>query len=143
MKRDIPRILVSLAKQLNVTMDISESSLIEIVNQLPQQVSIRKLKDLVGLAALQSETDAVSVDDLQSALVDILFNEDGMKIDYWTLLAVRMATYASLLPWRDGKDVIAENIPQCLDGIVDPTTGAIDAAKLDKQIFELSRMVGV
>ena len=143
MKRDIPRILVSLAKQLNITMDISESSLVEIVNQLPQQVSIRKLKDLVGLAALQSETDAVSVDDLQSALADILFNEDGMKIDYWTLLAVRMATYASLLPWRDGNDVIAENIPQCLDGIVDPATGVIDAAKLDKQIFELSRMVGV
>jgi SpoVK/Ycf46/Vps4 family AAA+-type ATPase len=143
MKRDIPRILVSLAKQLNITVDISESSLIEIVSQLPQQVSIRKLKDLVGLAALRSETDGVIVDDLQSALVDILFNEDGMKIDYWTLLAVRMATYASLLPWRNGNDVIAENIPQCLDGIVDPTTGAIDAAKLDKSIFELSRMVGV
>lgn len=142
-RRDVPRILVSLAKQLNITMDISESSLIEIVNKLPRQVSIRKLRDLVGLAALRSEADCICAVDLQAALSDVLFNEDGMKIDYWTLLAVRMATYASLLPWRNGNDVIAENIPQCLDGIVDSTTGVIDAAKLDKQIFELSRMVGV
>jgi len=142
-KRDVPHILVSLAKQLNVTMDISSASLIEIVNQLPQQVSIRKLKDLVGLAALQSEDDCIRAAHLQAALSDVLFNEDGMKIDYWTLLAVRMATYASLLPWRNGKEVIAENIPQCLDGIVDHATGDIDAPKLDKQIFELSRMVGV
>jgi len=142
-KRDIPHILVSLAKQLNITMDISESALIEIVKKLPQQVSIRKLKDLVGLAALQSEADCIGAVDLQAALADVLFNEDGMKIDYWTLLAVRMATYSSLLPWRDGKDVIADNIPECLDDIIDSDTGVIDAAKLDQKIFDLSRMVGV
>ena len=106
-------------------------------------MSIRKLKDLVGLAALRSEDDCIREVDLRAALADVLFNEDGMKIDYWTLLAVRMATYASLLPWRNGEDVIAENIPECLDDIVASDTGVIDAAKLDKKIFELSRMVGV
>jgi hypothetical protein len=142
-KGAIPYILMSLAKQLNVTLDIPEPGLIEIVDGLPRQVSIRKLKDLVGLAALHSDKDCIGGDALGAALSDVLFNEDQMKIDYWTLLAVRMATYASLLPWRDGTAVTPENIPHCLDGIVDPTTGTIDAAALDKKIFELSRLVGV
>jgi ATP-dependent 26S proteasome regulatory subunit len=141
-KKDIPRILISLAEQIHVTLDLPERRLIEIIRALPKQVSIRKLKDLVGLAALHSGDDHIGPDELMAALSNVLFNEDQMKIDYWTLLAVRMATYATLLPWRNGVEVIPENIPQCLNEIVSPTTGDIEAGALDQKIFELSRMVG-
>jgi len=142
-KKAIPQILYSLAEQLSVTMDIPESNLIEVVDRLPQQVSIRKLKDLIGLAALRSENGNINSDDLLEAISDILFSEDQMKIDYWTLLAIRMSTYASLLPWRDGQAVIQENIPSCLEDVVDMKTGTIDPVKLDQKIRKLSRTVGV
>lgn len=85
----------------------------------------------------------VKAKDVSSAADNILFSEDKLKADYWTCLAVRMATYSSLLPWRNGTQVIPENIPSCLSGIVDTKTGEFDSAKLDRHIYELSRMVGM
>lgn len=142
-KQAMPQILHSLARQLDVKVDITESELREIANELPPQVSIRKLKDLMGSAAIRSGSDVVRAENLREALSDVLFNEDQMKIQYWTLLAVRMANYASLLPWRDGQSVIPENIPPCLKELVDPVTGAVDAMKLDREIREFSQIVGV
>ena len=142
-KRTIPNIIRSLAKQLNIKLDIPESELPSIVNRLPEQISIRKLKDLMGMAALRSGEGHITTDALKDALSDLLFSEDRMKIDYWTLLAVRMATYASLLPWMEGGKVIPEEIPPCLREIVNPETGEIDAERLDKEIRQLSSIVGI
>jgi len=142
-KQSIPQILHSLAKQLDVKVEMNESELKDISSELPPQVSIRKLKDLMGLAAIRSGSDVVCAQNLREALSDVLFNEDRMKINYWTLLSVRMATYASLLPWRDGQVTVPENIPSCLKELVDPVTGNVDAIKLDREIRELSQIVGV
>jgi len=142
-RTSIPEIMRSLAKQIDIPIEIDDNELIKLANSLPQQVSVRKLKDLLGMSALHASDDNVRVDDLRSALSDVLFNEDQLKIDYWTALACRMATYASLLPWRKGQNVIVDNIPDCLKGIVDSKTGDINSSELDRKIRELSRTVGI
>ncbi|MFC1716577.1 hypothetical protein ACFL6S_23115, partial [Candidatus Poribacteria bacterium] len=142
-RSSVPGILASIAGQMDISMTISETEMQDVVSEMPGEVSIRKLKDFIGLAALYSDGNTVKAKDVSSAADNILFSEDKLKSDYWTCLAVRMATYSSLLPWRNGKQVIPENIPSCLSGIVDPKTGEFDSAKLDRHIYDLSRMVGV
>jgi SpoVK/Ycf46/Vps4 family AAA+-type ATPase len=142
-KPSIPGILASLAGQMGVKINISETEMQEIVAKLPNEASIRKLKDLIGFAALNLDNDTINAKNLSFAAENILFSEDKLKADYWTCLSVRMATYSSLLPWMNGKNVIPENVPSCLGDIVDPKTGSFDSAILDKHIYELSNMIGV
>jgi len=140
-KSSIPVILRSLAKQLDIEISVSEQEMWEVVKRLPQDVSMRKLKELVGLAALYSDGEVTGANDFYLAVSELLFNEDRLKIAYWTYLAVRMASYATLLPWRDGEKILTDNIPVCLEGVVNPNTGEIDREILDKRIYELSRKV--
>ncbi len=138
----IPGILASLAGQLQLVLTLQEDELHQIVSCLPEQASVRKLRDLLSTAALRSsDGQHITLAHILDALQDTQFSEDSFRIEYWTLLAVQMSTHANLLPWRDGKSYRPEWVPHSLREFVDQD-GSLEAQKLDRRIYELRRMIG-
>lgn len=109
-------------------------------------LTVRMLQEIVAMAGAWADRDANRVGcpvdhaHLAAAIEDFKPNCNLLHHQLIALIAVRMTSFQSLLPWRSrhGRRPGSE-IPEYLAALVNPATGAVDTQKLDDRIRELER----
>jgi DNA polymerase III delta prime subunit len=109
-------------------------------------LTVRMLQEVVATAGAWADHDAGQVGapidhaHLEAAMRDFKPNCHLLHHQLIALIAVRMTSFQSLLPWRcrDGRRPDVE-IPSYLADLVDAATGEVDSHRLDQRITELEQ----
>lgn len=112
-----------------------------------EMLTVRGLQEIVVWAATLADMEAgvagseIALTHIESAIVDYNSTYDPMEHELIALIALRMTTFSSLLPWVGlrGFDPEKADWPPYLEGMVDVQTGRLDSALLVQRITELQQ----
>lgn len=146
--QDRENLLPILAKQVNRALDdaVDTSGLAE--SEVLNLLSARALQEIVvwagTLADLESGRAGAAVEErhLLAAIQDYKPSFDAREHEMIALVALRMTSFTSLLPWMsiDGSfDPQRAQWPNYLEGIVDPASGRLDVATLSRRLNGVRR----
>ena len=110
-----------------------------------QQPTVRALQEVVARAATLVAVDTGSPDapidqaHLEEAAYDYKPNYDRLQHQFIALNALRMTSFSSLLPWRSRAGLReGAEIPDYMEGLVDPASGELNQASLLRRLGEIA-----
>jgi SpoVK/Ycf46/Vps4 family AAA+-type ATPase len=139
---DLPALFRKLAHQLGRTLEPGVD--LEAVAALPELrgITVRGLQEVVAWAAHRADLRTkrpgapIAQSDLEAAARDYKPNFHPLRHEYLTLLALRMTSFHSLLPWSAGG-----GIPEAARRVVTPE-GRLDPEALARRLRELEEQLG-
>lgn len=111
-----------------------------------KQPTVRALQEIVARAGALADADApqsvgalVDHAHLEEAAADFKPNYNPLHHDLIALNALRMTTFASMLPWRSRNGMRAgAHVPDYLQDLIDPESGHLDVVALNQRIDALA-----